>query len=198
MKTLLLLISVYFFSCLYAQKPPLTNEKFYCNAVTGIDDSDFTDKDGISLKYSSDTSCNRYFKGKLYTGKVKVCKNNKIFAISNYVNGRGEGEDYYYYDNGNLAYYRVFGKDTTEGEFALVTKRDDKGIVLGFKVEKECFGVLNGEEIHYHENGKVWFKGFNQNGEREGKWYTYDKDGELMEISTFQSGELIQCSGKCD
>jgi antitoxin component YwqK of YwqJK toxin-antitoxin module len=223
MKVFICSISVFCLSFVNAQKPPLTNDKFYCNAVVGIDDSEIlTDKDGISLEYSSDTSCNIYYKGKLFTGKIKTCKNNKIFRVISYVNGRLEGENYSYFDNGNLAYYKVYGKDTTEGEWVLETQRDEKGVVLGFKKVKDCSGVENGEDLAYHENGKLMWKRFILNGKREGKWYFYDEKGALMEIKSFKDdkedgewifydakgavmtiriykeGEEISCSGRCE
>jgi antitoxin component YwqK of YwqJK toxin-antitoxin module len=222
MKLFICIISMFCLSYVNAQKPPLTNDKFYCNAVAGIDDNDFTDKEGISIQYSSDTSCNRYYKGKLYTGKVKKCKNNKIESITNYVNGRHEGVSFSYYENGKLAEYSVFGKDTTEGEWVLETQRDEKGMVLGFEQVKVCIGVQNGEDLAYHENGKLKWKRLFLNGKREGQWYFYDEKGALIEIKlfkddkedgkwifydekgavmtirTFKEGEEISCSGKCD
>ena len=222
MKVLICSISIFCLSYINAQKPPLTNYKFYCNTIAGIYDSEIlTDKDGISLEYS-ENKCDVYYKEKLYTGIIKTCKNNKIFRITNYVNGRLEGEQYSYYDNGNLADYSVFGKDTTEGEVVLNTKRDEKGIVLGFEQVIDCIGVENGEDLAYYENGKLQWKRLILNGKREGKWYFYDEKGALTEIKsfkddkkdgkwifydekgavmtirTYKEDEEISCSGKCD
>jgi antitoxin component YwqK of YwqJK toxin-antitoxin module len=214
-------ISIFCLSYINAQLPPLTNDKFYCNTVVGIDDNEIlTDKEGISLEYSKN-KCDVYYKETLFTGRIKTCKNNKIFKIINYVNGRLEGGQYSYYDNGNLANYQVFGKDTTEGEGALSTEHDKDG-QLWFREIIACIGVENGEDLAYYENGKLKWKRFFSNGKREGKWYFYDEKGVLtqimsfkddkedgkwifydekgavMTIRTYKEGEEISCSGKCD
>ena len=188
MKVFICSISIFCLSYINAQKPPL-KASINCSAVVGVYEEDLTDKDGVSLEYSENT-CDVYYKGKIYTGKVKMCKNNKIFGITNYVNGRLEGECYGYYDNGNLRGYAVYGKDTTLGEWGYDEPNHREFL--------SCDGVLNGEEINYNENGLVWFKGFNIDGKREGKWYFYDKKGSVMEVRTYKADVVISCSGKCD
>ncbi|MEY3500716.1 MAG: hypothetical protein RL308_2385 [Bacteroidota bacterium] len=188
MKLLICYISMFCLSYINAQKPPL-KATVNCTAVVGIYEKDLTDKDGVSLEYSENT-CEVFYKGKLYTGKVKSCKNNKIFGITNYVNGKIEGECYGYYENGNLAIYIVYGKNNSETEMGY-DEANHRTIMT-------CDGVSNGEEIQYNENGKLWFNGFNSNGKREGKWYFYDEKGAVMEVRTYKDGEEISCSGKCD
>ncbi len=211
-------------SSINAQKPPLKNDKFYCNTVAGIDDSEIlTDKEGISLEYSENI-CDVYYKGKLYTGKFKRCENNKIVAVTNYLNGRKNGEEYFYNDNGNLGLYRVFGKDTTDGEVSWETDEEasKKNNRPTFRRIIECSGVQNGEESEYYDNGQLNWKGFYLNGEIEGKWIFYNEKGAIKEIRnykggkedgkwifydekgavktirTYKDGEEISCSGKCD
>lgn len=221
MKLLICCISMFCLSYINAQKPPL-KATVNCSAVVGIYEEDLTDKEGISLKYSSDL-CDRYYKDKPYTGKVKTCKNNKIFGITNYVNGRLQGEEYFYSENGNLSLYRVYGKDTTRGEGALLTDEEasEKNGKPTFREVLCCDGVLNGEDLSYHENGKLEWKRLILNGIREGQWYFYDEKGALTEIKsfkddkedgkwifydekgaimtirTYKEGKEISCSGKC-
>lgn len=198
MKIFICSFSVFCLFYINAQKPPL-KATVNCNSVVGVYYEDFTDKDGVSLKYSNDL-CDCYYKGKLYTGKVKSCANNKMFAIENYVNGRLEGESFSYYDNGNLRFYTVYGKDTTEGDWALETDDDasKKNGKPTFREVLVCDGVLNGEDLNYQENGKLYWKGSNLNGNREGKWFFYDEKGAVMEVRTYKGGVEINCSGKCD
>jgi antitoxin component YwqK of YwqJK toxin-antitoxin module len=197
MKVFICSISIFCLSYINAQKPPL-KASINCKAVVGIYEEDLTDKDGVSLKYSENT-CDVHYKGKPYTGKVKTCKNNKIFGITNYVNGRLLGERYDYFENGNLNSYVVFGKDTTNGEGSLLTDEEMtiKNNRLTFRDIVECNGVTNGEEIVYNYDGGVDRKGINVNGNREGKWYFYDIKGAVMEVRTYKAGILISCSGKC-
>lgn len=198
MKIVSCCISLFFLSCINAQKPPL-KATVNCASVIGIYEEDLTDKDGVSLKYSNNL-CDNYYKGKPYTGKVKMCKNDKIFGITNYVDGRLKGEQYYYFENGNLSVYLVYGKDTTEGEWALLTDEEasEKNNKRTYREVIECSGVLNGEDLFYYENGQLKWKGINLNGKREGKWFFYDEKGAVMEVRTYKNGEEINCSGKCD
>lgn len=180
MKTIICILFVCVGSILNAQKPPL-KATVNCATVVGIYEGDLTDIDGISLKYAQNL-CDVYYKGKLYTGKVKICSKNKIYGVTNYENGRLKGEQYFYFENGNLSHYVVYGKDTTEGEWGLLTVDDSLNTTGKPKYREiiDCEGVLNGEEVYYYENGKIRWKGTNLNGKRDGKWYYYDPNGAVM------------------
>lgn len=188
MKVFICSISIFCLSYINAQKPPL-KASINCSAVVGVYEEDLTDKDGVSLEYSENT-CDVYYKGKPYTGKVKTCKNNKIFGVTNYINGRKEGECFWYNENGNLGRYVIYAKDTTDGEVGW-DEANHREVI-------DCDGVENGVEFYYQDNGGLWFNGVNVNGNREGKWYFYDEKGSVMEVRTYKAGVVISCSGKCD
>lgn len=86
-----------------------------------------------------------------------------------------------YYDNGQLYYQIVFGKD----------------------------GLSKNEAKYYHETGKLSMIGSWSKGKREGVWKTYHENGQLKSIGEYigfvptglwkyydESGELIRTDEK--
>jgi hypothetical protein len=159
-----------------------------CNSIIGIFETSLVDKDGVSLEYS-DNICEVYYGGKLYTGIAKSCKDNVIVSITNYKNGLIEGENYFYQKNGYIDFYIMYGKNT-------------KNIISGYdepnhKEILNCNGIANGIEVHFRDNGNVWFEGNNLNDKRDGKWTFYDNKGAVNEVRIYKDGALIKCSGEC-
>ncbi|AOZ98875.1 MULTISPECIES: toxin-antitoxin system YwqK family antitoxin [Flavobacterium] len=44
---------------------------------------------------------------------------------------------------------------------------------------------------YFHENGKVQQTGFFKNGKLEGKWTSYDQDGNKLAIAEYNNGEKV-------
>jgi antitoxin component YwqK of YwqJK toxin-antitoxin module len=175
---------------IHAQLPSHVPKKanVKCNSIKGVLETSLADKDGLSLEYSNNI-CEVYFGGKLYTGIAKSCKDNVIVSITNYKNGLIEGENYFYKNSGFIDFYIMYGKNT-------------KNIISGYdepnhKEIAYCNGIANGIEVHFRDNGIVWFEGNNIDDKRDGKWTFYDNKGAVNEVRIYKDGALIKCSGEC-
>jgi antitoxin component YwqK of YwqJK toxin-antitoxin module len=66
----------------------------------------------------------------------------------------------------------------------------------GLYDEKFSFrnGLLDGPYISFYDNehGTVKAKGFYLNGEKDGTFIFYDKDGKILEKAVFRNGEIIK------
>ena len=98
------------------------------------------------------------FEGKIYTGTcATLYDSGEINSIQSYKEGKDHGEWRFYYQDGTLE---------TEGKFHM--------------------GKRVGVWKYYHSNGKLHKKNsYDQEGNRKGKWYTYDAKGDLMSVTGY-------------
>lgn len=83
--------------------------------------------------------------------------------IINYEKGKKEGEQFTYFENGNLKQKWTCKKS-----------------------------VVVGEIVYYHPNGKVRGEGQYDNGEQVGVWTYYDENGKITVKDYYENGKLIE------
>ena len=44
----------------------------------------------------------------------------------------------------------------------------------------------------FHDNGQLFTSGLHENGEREGLWELFDKDGNLTQTEMWENGEPVE------
>ena len=138
---------------------------------------------------------------KPFTGLAFRKKNNRIIAITFYINGKSEGNHYRYFDNGQLYVKINLKNDKSEGEsyeYYPNGKISDKSFYKNDIITK-----LTG----YYENGKIKriFKtteglrgiitGYYEDGRvlkfiHDGESTAYDKKGQIMGILNYKDGKL--------
>lgn len=89
--------------------------------------------------------------------------NKSLKAKGNVVNGKREGVWTSYHLNGNKQ---------SENEYKK--------------------GVLNGKTVTIFESGQIMYIGYYLEGEYDGQWFFYTKDGELSKEIIYSKGEIVK------
>ena len=91
------------------------------------------------------------------------------------------------------------GEHREEGEYRVGQRygvwkyffKDDK---LKFE-GKFMDGREDGEHVSYHENGAVRLRGRYKFGEKEGDWISYTQESEIINVVTYERGEVVKVDG---
>jgi antitoxin component YwqK of YwqJK toxin-antitoxin module len=105
-------------------------------------------------------------------------------SVFNYKDGRTEGKQTTYYENGQIEseYFYVNGNKSGD------EKQYYENGQLKSKVTYEN-GIKNGLEITYNEDGKVTHRGTWYRGNKHGKFTTYSRDGKkVLDITNYDMG----------
>ena len=183
-----------------------------CSQSSAIDIFMLTNKEGISIKYVKEHIDQRsfvfYYQDLPYTGIAKGCVENNLKAITNFVDGKIEGECIEYYLNGNISKKFLIKNGEKEGEFIKyhengnISKKSNflNGKLNGEKIEyyedgiklnksNYVSGKIEGESISYYENGNIRSKYNHINGDLEGEYLFYSDDGVLLEKGNYVKNE---------
>jgi antitoxin component YwqK of YwqJK toxin-antitoxin module len=66
------------------------------------------------------------------------------------------------------------------------------GMIFAQEPKPQLEAVGNKVKVTYfHENGKVQQEGYYKNGKLEGKWVSYDAEGNKLAIAEYKKGEKV-------
>ena len=106
-------------------------------------------------------------------------------AIKNYKNGKKNGSQEDFYDNGQLQEKR----NIENGELVLHQTFDQEGNPL---IDLTYInGKKNGLQEVYFETGQLQRSNY-KDGEPDGLWEKFDEEGNLLTIGEYKDGELIE------
>lgn len=118
-------------------------------------------------------------------------ENGQVSQITNWKDNVQYGHQLYYYDNGQLQREDFWENGDVHGPLKIYhrngTLQHDHTYV---------FGKRDGLVRAYHENGALKVEGHSKNGVNIGKWYYYDESGKLIEVDTYENGELVNTEVK--
>lgn len=101
-----------------------------------------------------------------------------------YAKGTMIGAWKYFYEDGKTESEIDFSKGTAVYYFKNGSKQSEGGIANGM--------ISVGKWTGYHENGQKNYEGsYNAQGQKDGVWAWWDKDGKFLAEQTFKNGELI-------
>ena len=140
-----------------------------CIEIEGIDSEDvsLTDKTGVGAIYSTDDTL--YFKGKLYSGIIKSCRDGKLTKRWTYENG---------VSNGLLVFYYEY----------------DGGLEKVWEVTDNN----NGRIKEYYKSGIKKLEGHYNEGNKDKKWTYFDEKGVVRKIEIYEGSVLVSCEGACE
>jgi antitoxin component YwqK of YwqJK toxin-antitoxin module len=129
MKYIFLFFSVSFFACTHLQK----HFNASANIITAQKTIDASDR---SLSFKNGYW---YYNGELFTGAIKDLFNNKtIHRNTEYVNGKEDGWQIFFYEDGSLSEKRFFAKGEKDGTDLSITLQTEFMIAIiknGIKTE---------------------------------------------------------------
>jgi len=147
---------------------------------------------GVTYDYFEDGTTNwerNYKNGKLH-GKVKrYYSTSSLHREMEYRNGNKYNLLRYADINGDS----IYGGNIVEGNGLLITyfePESEGGELVSFAKLEYRDGVLNGEAVYYHKNGKIKSAGHYLNGKKVGIWDYFQRvDGLLYRTDTIKEGD---------
>ena len=62
----------------------------------------------------------------------------------------------------------------------------------GIPYHQDTNELVTGIVEWFHDNGQLFTSGLHENGEREGLWELFDKDGNLTQTEMWENGEPVE------
>jgi antitoxin component YwqK of YwqJK toxin-antitoxin module len=151
-------------------------------------------RDGEHIKYCSNDkrqSTTYYKDGKEIIPDGKHDEygryNYRLEAELNYKNGKENGKQTYYYDNGPIKIHIMVKDGELDGKSIYYF---ENGLIS--KEENYKDGKLDGEYIEYFEkSGNKFIVGNYKDGNKDGKWTTYFKDGKVYQLEDYKDGAFL-------
>ena len=149
----------------------------------------------IAYSYYDNGNPNIIFCARLKNGKVTrpVIQHGYCFSFyddtqfkmaSNYVNGKLDGIQVWYYPSGLIK--NIFNFDNGEFHGTNYWYHENEELKMTINFNK---GVRAGKISSYHDNGNLKIEGQYENDLEEGIWKFYDSEGKLIETTTYINGE---------
>ncbi|MBN2779999.1 MAG: toxin-antitoxin system YwqK family antitoxin [Alphaproteobacteria bacterium] len=110
----------------------------------------------------------------------------KINLVQEYKDGKREGKTIVYYPNGNLNLSTHFQEDLQHGKMLLYYE-------TGELEAKGTFNMGTSEVEAYDKKGRLEHTEYYEDGEKEGTWYYYYKNGKLKESCLYRNDVLKGC-----
>jgi len=133
-------------------------------------------------------ACEGWYTNRKREGKWKYwTAAGELIMEEEYRDGKLCGAQKIYYPGTNvLARYKEFKDGVADGKWM------DYFPSGRVKFEGFCKeGKLEGEVVYYYPDGKVLRKGKYKGNARDGEWYDYDTNGELVAVRIYQEGREI-------
>ena len=127
-----------------------------------------------------------YRNGRLEGKEYWYNQDGKIEQILEYKNNIQNGKEIRYFENGKIEAQENFKNGERNGEGKYYYEDGKLASITNY-----LNGVEHGKNIIYYKNGKISSETMYKNGEVEGKWVDYNKDGSIRD-----QGEVINGSGE--
>ncbi len=114
-------------------------------------------------------------------------ESGNIKSSVNYVNGKIEGEAFFYFDNVKriMLAHALFDDEQIIENYEEFYENGARKALIPYKD-----GVPHGDAEFYYENGKLKIEAEYKNGFKHGKWKFYDENGELMTKEKWKKGKI--------
>lgn len=119
----------------------------------------------------------------LYTGIVT--DTSDLIITFEVVNGIKNGAFITFYRNGKYEKYGLIENNKNIGEWSYFYQNGQLESIGTFENNKP-----NGKWVSFYPDGKVRTEGYYEDGEQHGTWKYFNSDGTLINIFTFQNGNL--------
>ena len=155
----------------------------------GKDDDSYNRREGKTISFFKNGTKLReanYKNGKLEGKEYWYNQDGKIEWILEYKNNIQNGKEIRYFGNGKIETEENFknGERNGEGKYY----HEDGRLVT---VTNYLDGIVHGKNVTYYKNGKTKSETMYKNGEVEGKWVEYNENGSIKD-----QGEVINGNGE--
>lgn len=155
----------------------------------GRDDNLYNRREGKTISFFQNGTKLReanYRNGKLEGKEYWYNENGKIYWILEYKNNIQNGKEIRYFDNGETEVKENFKNGKRNGEGKYYYENGKLATVTNY-----LDGIVHGKNITYYKNGRISSETMYKNGKIEGKWVDYNNDGSVRD-----QGEIINGNGK--
>lgn len=175
-----------------------------CSCNKGITIHDLTDSLGIRIE-NLDNVHDVYFKGKRYSGLIRICENNQLYKLTEYKNGVLDGtsysahngivssktifkngiiqENYSYFPNGQIKFKGGYLQGERNGQWI---RFFEDGTI--YQIESYIKDVIQSRFV-YFENGFLQEVNFYENNLPSGSWLFFHENGSLIELQQWLAGK---------
>ena len=122
----------------------------------------------------------------LYGNYYKWDGNRCLKSITRYINGKEDGLELIFYQNGKLESVTSYSHGSKNGPQRFFHYNGEGARLVFWKN-----GVLNGDDIYWYNNGVVKQKSYWINGRTNGKYLQYFTDGSIEIQGEFHLGKKI-------
>ncbi|MBL7957556.1 MAG: toxin-antitoxin system YwqK family antitoxin [Flavobacteriales bacterium] len=134
----------------------------------------------------------RYSNSKRVGKWKRYWPNGNVMSEINYQMGRPKGEYVTYYPNGKTEELGNWDLDRNTGKF----QRWHPNGKLAQEFVFNAFGVRDGEQKYYHENGQLAVQVSVDEGKEDGALKRYDASGQVTQVAQFNEGVINEANSK--